>query len=171
LVYSSQVGREVEALVSQLGLDMNLLLNEIKWALGEERINRVTPRLDQFWEWSRQPDGLMEFWRFANAKLGVALQPDEISDIWECIALTISTRRRRAFRFEDYLMIAVHSEQACAFCARRPPEVSLDIDHILPLSKGGSDVHYNLRFLCQHCNRSRGNRFRWADVWRRLGSA
>jgi hypothetical protein len=105
LFISSQIGREVEALVSQLGLDMNLLLNEIKWALGEERINRVTPHLDQFWEWSRQQDGLMEFWRFANSKLGVVLQPEEISDVWECIALTLSTRRRRAFTFEDYLMI------------------------------------------------------------------
>jgi len=66
-------------------------------------------------------------------------------------------------------MIAVHSEQKCAFCGKRPPEVCLEIDHILPVSKGGSDVHYNLRFLCQHCNRSRGNRFRWADVWRHRG--
>jgi hypothetical protein len=166
---SSPVQPEVEILVSQLGLDMNFLLREIKWALGEERINRVTPRPDQFWEWSRQHDGLMQFWRFANSKLGVALHPDEVRDIWECICMTICTRRRRAFTFQDYLMIAVHSEQKCAFCGKRPPEVYLEIDHILPVSKGGSDVHYNLRFLCQRCNRSRGNRFRWADVWRRLG--
>jgi len=90
---------EVEALVSQLGLDMNFLLHEIKWALGEERINRVTPRLDQFWEWSRQHDGLMQFWRFANSKLGTALEPDEVRDIWQCIDMTISTRKRRPFRF------------------------------------------------------------------------
>ena len=166
---SSPVQLDVGILVFQLGLDLNLLLHEIKWALGEERINRVTPRPDQFLEWSRQHDGLMQFWRFANSKLGVALQPDEVRDIWECICMTISTRRRRAFTFQDYLMIAVLSEQKCAFCGKRPPEVSLEIDHILPVSKGGSDVHYNLRFLCQQCNRSRGNRFRWADVWRRLG--
>ena len=55
---SSPVQLDVEILVSQLGLDLNLLLHEIKWALGEERINRVTPRPDQFWEWSRQNDGL-----------------------------------------------------------------------------------------------------------------
>ncbi len=112
----------------------------------------------------------MEFWRFANSKLQAALQPEEVRDIWDCIVLTIETRRRRAFTFQDYLMIAVHSEQACAFCGKRPPEVPLEIDHILPLSKGGSDLYYNLRFLCQRCNRSRGNRFRWADVWRHIGA-
>ena len=168
--FPSQIGIEVEVLASQLGMDMNLLLHEIKWALGEERINRATPCIDQFWEWSRQHDGLMAFWRFANSQLGTVLPPEDVRDIWECIALTLGTRRRRAFTFQDYLMIAVHSEQSCAFCGKRPPAVFLDIDHILPLSKGGSDLHYNLRFLCQHCNRSRGNRFRWADVWRHLGS-
>jgi HNH endonuclease len=168
LFLSSQAGREVEALASQLGMDMSLLLHEIRWALGEQRINRVTPSRDQFWEWSRERDGLTKFWCFANAELGVTLLPEEVSDLWECIALTINARKRRAFTFADYLMIAVHSEHACAYCGERPPKVSLEIDHILPVSKGGSDLHYNLRFLCQHCNRARGNRFRWAEVWRRL---
>ncbi|MBE3064142.1 MAG: HNH endonuclease [Spirochaetes bacterium] len=64
-------------------------------------------------------------------------------------------------------MLAVRSEPLCEYCGKGPPEVSLDIDHILPVSKGGSNTPANLRFLCQHHNRSRGNRFRWADVWRR----
>ena len=163
---STPVGREVEILVSQLGLDLNLLLHEIKWALGEERINCVTPKYEQFREWSRQRDGLYEFWKFANKKLGVVLKQDEIQDIWNCINITLSARRRRVFSFQDYLMIAIRSEQKCVFCNKRPPEVTLEIDHILPVSKGGPDLPLNLRFLCQHCNRSRGNRFRWADVWR-----
>ncbi len=158
--------QEVEILVSQLGLDFNILLHEIKWALGEQRINRVTPNYEQFREWSRQREGLYEFWKFANKTLSVEIDSDEIQDIWNCINITLSARRRKAFTFQDYLMIAIRSEQKCAFCDSRPPDVTLEIDHILPVSKGGADLPFNLRFLCQHCNRSRGNRFRWADVWR-----
>ena len=165
-VLSSLVGGDVDILVSQLGLDINLLLQEIKWALGEERINRVTPKYEQFREWSRQPDRLFEFWKFANETLGVILEQEDIQDIWNCINITLSARRRRVFTFQDYLMIAIRSEQKCVFCNERPPQVTLEIDHILPVSKGGSDLPFNLRFLCHHCNRSRGNRFRWADVWR-----
>ena len=165
-IVSTPVGREVEILASQLRLDLNLLLHEMKWALGEERINRVTPKEEQFREWSRQRDGLYEFWRFANEILGVTIEQDDIQDIWNCINITLSERRRKAFSFQDYLMIAIRSEQKCAFCNRRPPDVMLEIDHILPVSKGGADLPLNLRFLCEHCNRSRGNRFRWADVWR-----
>jgi len=165
---STRVGQEIGTLVSHLGLDVNLLLHEIKWALGEERINRLTPRYDQFLEWTRQPDGLHQFWGFANRTLGAELRLDEVQDTWECIHLTLSARRRKTLSFQDYLMIAVRSDQKCAFCYKRPPEVSLEIDHILPVSRGGSDLAFNLRFLCQFHNRSRGNRFRWADVWRNL---
>jgi len=165
---STRIGKEVENLVLQLGLNLNLVLHEIQWSLGEERINRVTPSYEQFREWSRQRDGLYQFWNFANSKLNTELLQEEVLDIWKCIDLTLNARKRRAFTFQEYLMIAVRSNQECEICRKRPPEVMLEIDHILPVSKGGSEAPFNLRFLCQYHNRSRGNRFRWADIWRRL---
>lgn len=165
---SHTVAKEIERLAHQLQLDLGLLFYEIQWALGEERINRVTPTYDQFRTWSRQSDGLHAFWAFANQLLGVPLSQDEVHDIWACIELTLEARRRRPFAFQDYLMIAIRSDQRCEYCRRHPPEVTLEIDHILPVSKGGSESALNLRFLCQYHNRSRGNRFRWADVWRRM---
>ena len=45
---------DVSGLAQQLGLDTALLYMEIVWALGEERINRVTPTEIQFREWKRK---------------------------------------------------------------------------------------------------------------------
>jgi hypothetical protein len=160
------LSENITALAQQLQLDTSLLYEEVYWALGEERINRVTPTEKQFREWRRDKAGLMQFWAFANERLGCELGQDEAHDIWECIDLTLRTHQRRAFLFQDYLMIAVHSEQCCDVCRKSPPEVKLEIDHILPCSRGGTEVPFNLRFLCEQHNRSRGNRFRWADVWR-----
>jgi len=157
---------DISAIAGQLRLDTSLVYKEICWALGEERINRVMPTEQEFREWKRASDGLMQFWTFANQRLGIDLPQDVVHDIWQCIDLTLHTRQRRAFTFQDYLMIAVRSDQCCAICKRRPPEVKLDIDHILPSSRGGDESPFNLRFLCEQCNRSRGNRFRWADIWR-----
>lgn len=167
-LFSNHVGKEVEKLVVQLRLDLNLVLHEIQWSLGEERINHVTPTYEQFRDWERQRDGLYQFWNFANSILNIELSQEEVHDIWKCIDLTLNVRKRRAFTFQEYLMIAVRSDQKCEICNKRPPEVTLEIDHILPVSKGGSETPFNLRFLCQYHNRSRGNRFRWADIWRRL---
>src|SRR5437879_4509737 len=108
------------------------------------------------------------FGSLPNIRLGTQISQEEIHDIWACIELTLGARKRRAFGFQDYLMIAIRSDQQCEYCLKRPPEVTLEIDHIVPISKGGSETALNLRFLCQYHNRSRGNRFHWADVWRRM---
>ncbi|MGH9771849.1 MAG: HNH endonuclease [Candidatus Acidiferrales bacterium] len=157
---------QIIVLAAQLNLDTSLLLSEIFWALGEERINRVTPSHSQFREWGRQADGLLLFWKFANSALGICLEQEEVHDIWACISLTLTSRTRQPLSFQDYLLVAARSDQKCGICERRPPEVRLEIDHILPVTRGGSDSHLNLRFLCEHHNRAKGNRFHWADIWR-----
>lgn len=157
----------IEKIAVQLGLDSTLFFREIQWILEEERINKVTPTYEQFQYWSRQKDGLDKFWKYANSKLCVELTADEVQYIWNCIDLTLNTHQRQAFTFQDYLTLTIRSEQKCELCGKKPPEVILEIDHVLPVSKGGNNVTSNLRFLCQHHNRSRGNRFRWSDIWRR----
>lgn len=40
----------------------------------------------------------------------------------------------------------------CEFCGSKVEE----IDHIVPLSKGGSHTFSNIRMLCRTCNRAKG---------------
>jgi hypothetical protein len=50
----------------------------------------------------------------------------------------------------------------CEACGKSPklhPGTVLHIDHIVPVSKGGTNDLDNLRVLCQMCNIGRGNRF------------
>jgi 5-methylcytosine-specific restriction endonuclease McrA len=43
-------------------------------------------------------------------------------------------------------------------CGRRAgPSVKLEVDHIVPVSKGGTDDRWNLVPACRECNRSKGN--------------
>ena len=43
----------------------------------------------------------------------------------------------------------------CQYCGRKPPEVILEVDHILPKSKGGGNEKINLITSCRKCNRSK----------------
>ena len=47
---------------------------------------------------------------------------------------------------------------ACVYCGRRPPEIVLHVDHMLPRSKGGADSFDNLVAACQDCNLGKGVR-------------
>jgi hypothetical protein len=41
---------------------------------------------------------------------------------------------------------------ACYYCGRKPPEVTLTIDHVVPETLGGSDDPSNLVTACPDCN-------------------
>ena len=45
----------------------------------------------------------------------------------------------------------------CKYCGRKTPEVILEIDLVIPLSKGGADDMDNLITSCFECNRGKGD--------------
>lgn len=46
----------------------------------------------------------------------------------------------------------------CVFCGRSSKQIQLEVDHIIPFSKGGSNDLSNLQTLCIDCNRGKGAR-------------
>jgi len=62
---------------------------------------------------------------------------------------SISTRRR----FE----ILKRDNFTCQYCSAKPPKVPLEIDHLIPVSKGGTNSSDNLITACFECNRGKSN--------------
>jgi hypothetical protein len=58
------------------------------------------------------------------------------------------------------LKVLKRDNYKCQICGKSPstyPELSLEVDHILPVSKGGTNDIENLQTLCFYCNRGKGN--------------
>jgi len=58
------------------------------------------------------------------------------------------------------LKVLKRDNYKCLICGKSPsthPELSLEVDHILPVSKGGTNDLENLQTLCFYCNRGKGN--------------
>lgn len=51
----------------------------------------------------------------------------------------------------------------CFECGSTNKECPLEIDHIIPWSKGGRTIIENLQVLCKKCNRGKNTRI-WDDV-------
>ena len=49
-------------------------------------------------------------------------------------------------------------EGLCAGCKVDIPFKLYEVDHVVPVSRGGTDHLDNLQLLCAHCNRLKGDR-------------
>ena len=65
----------------------------------------------------------------------------------------MSDRRKSLFRSdESWSRVKKIFMNTCPSCKLSEPEVRLEIDHIRPLSRGGSDDLDNIQVLCGRCN-------------------
>ncbi|MGY2747246.1 HNH endonuclease [Arthrobacter sp. UYCu723] len=55
---------------------------------------------------------------------------------------------------------------ACRYCGAKAPGVHLQVDHVIPKSRGGSDDPSNLTAACVGCNQAKGNGVPHEDVIR-----
>ena len=79
--------------------------------------------------------------------------------------------KKRGFKIWDYRLLELDpipddlrycvlkdSGGRCALCGKTNREVPLDVDHIIPRSRGGKNEYENLQVLCAKCNRTKGNK-------------
>lgn len=64
---------------------------------------------------------------------------------------------KRHVRFSRYNIYA-RDKCTCQYCGRKLPRHELNLDHVIPRSKGGSSIWENVVCSCQECNRQKGGR-------------
>ena len=78
--------------------------------------------------------------------------------IWLILSLTENGRalRRTSFTKDERNAIARSQGRKCIYCGVRLTVKNLQIDHMDPVSRGGSNDYDNLQALCRRCNARKG---------------
>lgn len=64
---------------------------------------------------------------------------------------------RRSVRFSRY-NIYLRDRHSCQYCGRRLSRGELNLDHVIPRSRGGASTWDNVVCSCHRCNRIKGGR-------------
>jgi len=67
-----------------------------------------------------------------------------------------SDGRRTSISLKKRIFVLERDNYTCRKCGRKASEGRLEVDHIIPVSKGGTDELNNLQTLCFECNRGKG---------------
>ena len=83
----------------------------------------------------------------------------ELFVLWTDHNTKIQKYKRRAISGTTRQNVLMRDNYTCQICGATVKDgAKLELDHILPVSKGGTNEEKNLQVLCQQCNREKHNR-------------
>jgi hypothetical protein len=157
--------RRLSVLLQALGIDLASFERFLEWALCEHLVLTLsrTPEVDGYF--FERPDALKAFRDILRARTRRAWSEHDLNALFERTRLERTKHYRTPVPYEEYVKLLWQVPWECAKCHRRPPEVVLHVDHIVPASKGGSSRRPNLQFLCREDNLAKSDQREVGDPW------
>ena len=70
------------------------------------------------------------------------------------------TKERQQISGDVRHAVYLRDNYSCCICGKGVEDYDLQIDHIKPISKGGTNAMSNLQTLCEDCNKEKGNKWK-----------
>lgn len=127
------------------------LLPEVQYLVLKE----LKPSDKELISWRCSIHGRDKFKRYLDSFFDYELSEKFISFAWDYYNHNTNNGRSKSKK-EAFLKLQ-HDDLKCRHCGRIDP--NFEVDHKIPLSKGGKDEVDNMQILCRACNRIKSNRF------------
>lgn len=138
-IEKSMVNRIVQAPAVQFYITVILYCSKINGKIYDEKIQRFSV------------EEVLSFINRLKNKKGTFYNDRAI---WDSLCKVERGKVSNKMRFAIY----ERDGHRCRYCGISGQNVALEIDHIIPISKGGKSTYNNLQTLCHKCNYEKGNK-------------
>ncbi|WP_214770767.1 HNH endonuclease signature motif containing protein [Exiguobacterium sp. s133] len=144
---------ELTSFLSKFDIDQEKLFMKVFPVVQEYVIDSIRPTEEQLRKWRNSPNGREEFRVYMTSKFTVPPTPSEVRVLWN-----IYNGRKQTSRDKKLIRCYIEAQREAVFCAHcGRKDGSFHVDHIVPLSRGGTDELKNLQLLCAQCNLKKSN--------------
>ena len=132
-----------ECCLESICLELYSMLQELQFKATDGRIKNI----------KNEKIGLQYYKQFINGCSVLAQLLNQFDDV-----KTKKSKKRQPISAKTRLKVLDRDNYACQICGATIADgATLHIDHIIPLSKGGTSDENNLQVLCKHCNLAKNN--------------
>jgi 5-methylcytosine-specific restriction endonuclease McrA len=154
-----------EAVLAAIGIDTKSYEDFVAWALCEHLVVMLAAHPEFTASFFARADSMRMFRDTLHDRTSRKWSQSDYESLYARVKLQTQTHDRHPVKYEEFIKLLWQVPLQCAFCARKPPEVVLHIDHIVPVSLGGKSLRVNLQFLCAEHNLRKSNKREEGKPW------
>lgn len=158
-------GARLDVLLGAIGIAPESFHRFLEWALSEHLVMALSSMTDIDDDFFQRRDALRAFRDLLARRTHRTWSEEDLVALFDRVKLEKTQHFRKPIPYEEYLKLLWQVPLVCVRCGRRPPEVVLHVDHVVPASRGGSSMRSNLQFLCAEDNLRKSNRREVTSSW------
>lgn len=150
--------RTVE-LLENFNIDEKRLYIKILPFIQEAIVEQLRPTEEELIIWKTSSTGRFQFREYINNHSKKRLPEKHVDALWNYYTGNVNIQRSKMLL--ERFKILNKDNQNCAYCSEKE---NLQIDHKIPLVKGGLDELENLQYLCAKCNYAKRGSYDFIDL-------
>jgi len=156
----------IDLLLRSVGIDVESFLSFTEWALSEQLVEKLSKNgTIQEKGFFTKSNALRQFRNITRSSTGREWSVHDLGLLYDAVKNKSEENFRRPVTYGEYLKLLWTAPLRCAKCGKEPPSVKLHIDHIIPVSLGGTSDSSNIQFLCMECNLKKSNKLEGDKPW------
>ncbi|MDQ0429418.1 5-methylcytosine-specific restriction endonuclease McrA [Planomicrobium stackebrandtii] len=150
---------KITALLNNFDVEKENIYKKVIPTVQELIVEQLRPDEKDLLKWKTSSRGRFDFRDYLNSRSCKNFSEVHLDALWRYYLGNVNVQRSKLI-IEQYKLLNKRNEN-CAHCSSIE---NLQVDHKIPLVKGGLDTIENLQFLCGTCNLEKHGRYDYKEL-------